>query len=238
MKRREPDQEQASRTGEKMREGAQHGTNRLKAFLSNQVEARKVTEEESNHPEMINSCDSDNDEKNRLHYGSAESDLEELDRPDYENSIGGVEVGHDFEMEALGNLDGHDQQEQSGGDSAHENIAHNFLAKLDRNYSCGPKLIVRGEYLGKSNGADYKLVVRRRPEGTYVDWGLFNLKTKKQKLLVREGVKKNKDFFGTLSQTMGRWVQRWFQSPKLFSENNHSVIFTANIQKCPKTCNT
>ena len=234
MKRREPDQEQASRTGEKMREGAQHGTNRLEAFLSNQVEARKVTEEESNHPEMINSCDSDNDEKNRLHYGSAESDLEELDRPDYENSIGGVEVGHDFEMEALGNLDGHDQQEQSGGDSAHENIAHNFLAKLDRNYSCGPKLIVRGEYLGKSNGADYKLVVRRRPEGTYVDWGLFNLKTKKQILLVREGVKKNKDLFGTLSQTMGRWVQ----SPKLFSENNHSVIFTANIQKCPKTCNT
>ena len=110
-------------------------------------------------------------------------------------------MGHDFEMEALGNLDGHDQQEQSGADSAHENIAHNFLAKLDRNYSCGPKLIVRGEYLGKFNGADYKLVVRRRPEGTYVDWGLFNLKT---------------DLFGTLSQTMGRWVQRWFQSPKLF----------------------
>ena len=82
MKRREPDQEQASRTGEKMRDGAQHGTNRLEAFLSNQVEARKVTEEESNHPEMINS---DNDEKNCQHYGSAESDLEELDRPDYEN---------------------------------------------------------------------------------------------------------------------------------------------------------
>ena len=72
-------------------------------------------------------------------------------------------------------------------DSAHENIAHNFLAKLDRNYSCGPKLIVRGEYLGKSNGADYKLVVRRRPEGTFVDWGLFNLKTKKQILLVTLG---------------------------------------------------
>ena len=49
--------------------------------------------------------------------------------------------------------------------------------------------------------------------------------------LLREGVKKT-DLFGTLSQTMGRWVQ----SPKLFSENNHSVIFTANIQKCPKTC--
>ena len=49
---------------------------------------------------------------------------------------------------------------------------------------------------------------------------------------------KKTDLFGTLSQTMGKWVQRWVQSPKLFSENNHSVIFTANIQKCPKTCNT
>ena len=51
-------------------------------------------------------------------------------------------------------------------------------------------------------------------------------------------VSKKPNLFGTLSQTMGRWVQRWVQSPKLFSENNHSVIFTANIQKCPKTCNT
>ena len=55
---------------------------------------------------------------------------------------------------------------------------------------------------------------------------------------IREGVKKKTDLFGTLSQSMGRWVQRWVQSPKLFSENNHSVIFTANIQKCPKTCTT
>ena len=52
-------------------------------------------------------------------------------------------------------------------------------------------------------------------------------------LPIRKGVKKP-DLFGTLTQTMGRWVH----SPKLFSENNHSVIFTANIQKCPKTCNT
>ena len=51
-------------------------------------------------------------------------------------------------------------------------------------------------------------------------------------------VSKKTDLFGTLSQTMGIWVQRWVQSPKLFSENNHSVNFTANIQKCPKTCNT
>ena len=54
---------------------------------------------------------------------------------------------------------------------------------------------------------------------------------------LREGVKKN-GFNWDFSQTMGRWVQRWVQSPKLFSENNHSIIFTANIQKCPKTCNT
>ena len=61
--------------------------------------------------------------------------------------------------------------------------------------------------------------------------------TNHHRFIIREGVKKT-DLFGTLSQTMGRWVQRWVQSPKLFSENNHSVIFTANIQKCPKTCNT
>ena len=28
------------------------------------------------------------------------------------------------------------------------------------------------------------------------------------------------------------------KSPKLFSENTHSVVFTANIQKCPETYNT
>ena len=48
--------------------------------------------------------------------------------------------------------------------------------------------------------------------------------------------KKETDLFGTLSQTMGMWVQ--VLSPKLFCENIHSVIFTTNIQKCPKTCDT
>ena len=28
------------------------------------------------------------------------------------------------------------------------------------------------------------------------------------------------------------------KSPELFSENTHSVICTANIQKCPETCDT
>ena len=51
-------------------------------------------------------------------------------------------------------------------------------------------------------------------------------------------VSKKPNLFGTLSQLMGRWVQVQVKSPKLFSENIHSVIFTANIQKCPKTCNT
>ena len=36
-------------------------------------------------------------------------------------------------------------------------------------------------------------------------------------------VPKKNVFFGTLFQTMDRWG---VQSPKLFSENNHSVIFT------------
>ena len=71
--------------------------------------------------------------------------------------------------------------------------------------------------------------------------------------ILRVGVKKKRFFFGTLSQTMGRWGSKvpnflvkknvffrtlpqnrggggWVgvQSPKLFSENNRSVIFTKN----------
>ena len=50
---------------------------------------------------------------------------------------------------------------------------------------------------------------------------------------IREGVKKT-ELIGTLSQIMGRWVQRWVQSPKLFSENNHSVIFTSTSRNVLK----
>ena len=79
---------------------------------------------------------------------------------------------------------GHDQQPLSETGSA-ENSGREFLAKLDKNFICGPRLIVRGEYIGRSDGTDYKLIVRRKTEGTYVDWGLHNMKTKKQILLVR-----------------------------------------------------
>ena len=48
--------------------------------------------------------------------------------------------------------------------------------------------------------------------------------------IVRESVKKM-DFVLNCG-----WV--WVKSPKLFSENTHSVICTANIQKCPDTYNT
>ena len=76
-------------------------------------------------------------------------------------------------------------QSEADGDGAEENTGRNILSKIDRNFFCSPRLIVRGEYLGKSNGTEFKLIVRRKTEGTYVDWGLFNLKTKKQILLVR-----------------------------------------------------
>ena len=53
---------------------------------------------------------------------------------------------------------------------------------------------------------------------------------------VREGVKKKPNLFGTKLWVVGS--KGGSKVPNFFSENNHSFIFTANIQKCPKTCNT
>ena len=80
---------------------------------------------------------------------------------------------------------GHDPQVESDVDEAEESSVRNFLSKLDKNFLSSPRFIMRGEYEGISNGTVYKLIVRRKTEGTYVVWGLFNMKTKKQILLVR-----------------------------------------------------
>ena len=51
--------------------------------------------------------------------------------------------------------------------------------------------------------------------------------------IVREGVKnKNKSIFQDFVLNCG-WV--WVKSTKIFSDNTHSLIYTANIQKCPDT---
>ena len=108
----------------------------------------------------------------------------ELDGVDGDYSAGNGDLGNDVQVEVLVNEGGHDEQPLSETGSA-ENSGREFLAKLDKNFICGPRLIVRGEYIGRSDGTDYKLIVRRKTEGTYVDWGLHNMKTKKQILLVR-----------------------------------------------------
>ena len=56
--------------------------------------------------------------------------------------------------------------------------------------------------------------------------------------LVREGVKKKRIYLGLCPKLWVGGSKGGSKVPNFFSENNHSVIFTANIQKCPKTCNT
>ena len=55
-----------------------------------------------------------------------------------------------------------------------------FLQQIDKDYLCSPRLVVRGEYSGEV----LKLVVKRKTQGTYVDWAIINKKTNKQLLLV------------------------------------------------------
>ena len=53
------------------------------------------------------------------------------------------------------------------------NSGAKFLQLLDRDYLCSPRMLVRGVYFGEV----LKLVVKRKAEGTYVDWTILNMKT-------------------------------------------------------------
>ena len=53
------------------------------------------------------------------------------------------------------------------------NSGAKFLQQLDRDYLCGPRMLVRGVYEGEV----LKLTVKRKTEGTYVDWTILNKKT-------------------------------------------------------------
>ena len=67
-----------------------------------------------------------------------------------------------------------------------ENSGAHFFEKMDPDFLCGPRGIVRGEYSGELNGTTYKLSARRKVgEGTWVDWSLVDEKTSKQVLMVR-----------------------------------------------------
>ena len=56
-----------------------------------------------------------------------------------------------------------------------------FLQQIDRDYICSPRLIVRGVYVGEV----LKLVVKRKTEGTYVDWTMFNTNMNEQVLNIK-----------------------------------------------------
>ena len=89
-----------------------------------------------------------------------------------------------------------------------------FLKNIDKHFMSSPRMVVRGRYCGQ----DMELIVRRRPEGTYVDWALFNTKLRKQALLVHgemnypfkwsEDALRHPEEFG--KQVMGGWQwQGW-----------------------------
>ena len=71
------------------------------------------------------------------------------------------------------------------GQRESENNGGHFLEQIDPDFLCGPRMIVRGDYIGEVNGTSYKLTARRKAgEGTYVEWSLVEEKTKEQVLLV------------------------------------------------------
>ena len=72
----------------------------------------------------------------------------------------------------VGGGDQVDDQVDDKGEEA--NSGAKFLQQLDRDYLCSPRMVVRGVYVGEV----LKLIVRRKTEGTYVDWTILNMKTK------------------------------------------------------------
>lgn len=124
------------------------------------------------------------EEDDFLDYGSEGTDLDEM-LNDELNQIEVDENEKEDEMEEFKEQDEPTEGVHCDAESAEEKSGFKFLEELDKDFVCSPRLIVRGEYEGKVNGTTFKLIVRGRTEGTYVDWGLFNMKTKKQILLVR-----------------------------------------------------
>ena len=71
-------------------------------------------------------------------------------------------------------VEGGDLVNQVDAESEEANCGAKFLQQLDIDYLCSPRMVVRGVYIGEV----LKLIVRRKPEGTYVDWTILNMKTK------------------------------------------------------------
>ena len=84
----------------------------------------------------------------------------------------------DVHVESGDRVERDDQVEDEGEEA---NSGASFLQQLDRDFICSPRMIVRGVY----TGAVLQLVVKRKPEGTYVDWAMYNTKTKTQVLNIK-----------------------------------------------------
>ena len=123
---------------------------------------------------------------------------------------GGMEVADNILVEGVDIC--MDTSDAAGGGEVKSGAQH--LRKIDKNFMSSPRMVVRGRYCGKG----LELIVRRKTEGTYVDWSLFNTRTKKQALLVHgemnypfqltEESLRHPDKFGR--EVLGGWVwQGW-----------------------------
>ena len=125
---------------------------------------------------------SDDEEELALDYGSEGSDLsdtleEEIQRVQGEQVIVSMDMLDD-QVWGIGGNGAEMCRDDAEGDEA-DNGAK-FLQQIDKDYLCSPRMIVRGVYSGEV----LKLIVRRKTEGTYVDWSMFNMETRQQVLLV------------------------------------------------------
>ena len=89
----------------------------------------------------------------------------------------------DEDNDNAGEADERDFHDDNTSDE--ENIQFNcgaeFLKSLDQDYLCSPRKIVRGVYSGEV----LQLIMKRKLEGTFVDWSIMNMRNKKQVLLVK-----------------------------------------------------
>ena len=75
-----------------------------------------------------------------------------------------------------------DDEEGDGDQEGEEAVSGaKFLHQLDQDYLCSPRLLVRGIY----DGDVLQLVVKRKTEGTYVDWAMFNTRINEQVLNIK-----------------------------------------------------
>ena len=83
-----------------------------------------------------------------------------------------------------------------------DSMGDKFLQKLDRDYLASPRLVVRGVYKGDV----LKVTVRRKTEGTYVDYFMVNSQTKDIVLNVKAQMTYSFDIKSGMSTKYGRKV--------------------------------